>query len=770
MFNQREFNSDRPRSNFRSQRAKDHPAQLPLVRSGPPAPVKNRQYVPQAQRNLKINPELRSSGTGPGYAAELKTYVPPKEKIKYEHEFLLSFRFSSASLQKPDGLLFIPGVVLDKPNQSSSPFLDSTLQKKKSHKEPCRVLPDVFQEDVQLNQAANAWRPGLKKASERAEEKKDDPEAKKTQEMLGCFRSILNKLTPQMFDRLIQRVNELAIDSEERLKGVIDLVFEKAIREPHFSETYAKMCHCLVDLKVPTSDNPAVTAEFRTLLLRCCQKEFQKNKDDDEIIAAKRKQLDAATETEERQRLKEELEQAENKARRRSLGNIKLIGELFKLKMLADSIIHKCIAKLLNDNAEESLECLSKLLSTIGKGIDERDKTLMDQYVIKIDNIIRARKSSTRIRFMLQDVLDLRRNKWVPRRADLGPKMIAQIHEEAKLENQEQVKQQFWPKRDWTCGPKNTNITKPEERRKYSLVFTQIPQAVKQSTEGPVGIPKIPDIEVEEAVPETPSVPESAPSALELKEEITTEAEDELPEEAITPVIQEVDQTPLTAPVDLTVTVEPEAIEETVVYTDDVMPQPESLSVPESAPSALELMEEITTEAEDILPEETITPVIQEVDQTPPSAPVDLTVTVEPETIQETVVYTDDVMHQPESLSVPESAPSALELMEKITTEAEDILPEETITPVIQEVDQTPLTAPVDLTVTVEPEAIEETVVYTDDVMPDGVSSVPESNSTAPESSGIPYKTLISGGLILTGLCCSGLLIYHGAKWLLKGL
>lgn len=44
----------------------------------------------------------------------------------------------------------------------------------------------------------------------------------------------------------MKQVMELSIDTEERLKGVIDLVFEKAISEPNFSVAYANMCRCLM--------------------------------------------------------------------------------------------------------------------------------------------------------------------------------------------------------------------------------------------------------------------------------------------------------------------------------------------------------------------------------------------------------------------------------------------------------------------------------------------------------------------------------------------
>lgn len=65
-----------------------------------------------------------------------------------------------------------------------------------------------------------------------------------------------------------------------------------------------------------------------------------------------------------------ELQEARDQARRRSLGNIKFIGELFKLKMLTEPIMHDCVVKLLKNHDEESLECLCRLLSTIGKDLD----------------------------------------------------------------------------------------------------------------------------------------------------------------------------------------------------------------------------------------------------------------------------------------------------------------------------------------------------------------------------------------------------------------
>lgn len=72
----------------------------------------------------------------------------------------------------------------------------------------------------------------------------------------------------------------------------------------------------------------------------------------------------------ERECRRAELEVARGKARRRSLGSTKFIGELFKLKMLTVPIMDNCVMKLLKDQDEESLDCLCWLFLKIGKNLD----------------------------------------------------------------------------------------------------------------------------------------------------------------------------------------------------------------------------------------------------------------------------------------------------------------------------------------------------------------------------------------------------------------
>uniref|UniRef100_A0A8C8AUM7 Eukaryotic translation initiation factor 4 gamma 3 n=1 Tax=Otus sunia TaxID=257818 RepID=A0A8C8AUM7_9STRI len=373
--------------------------------------------------------ESSSEGPAPSFLIEQWKPLDPEGKKQYDREFLLDFQFMPACIQKPEGLPPISDVVLDKVNQPKLPlrtldprilprgpdftpaFADFGRQtsggrnllnvgprrsQPGQRREPRKIITVCVKEDVHLKKAENAWKPSLKR-----ENQTEDPENVKTQRALPGVRCCL----------------------ELRIFSIFLLMFFLL----------------LLQLKVPMADKPGSTVNFRKLLLNRCQKEFEKDKADDDVFEKKQKELEAATTPEEKTRLHDELEEAKDKARRRSIGNIKFIGELFKLKMLTEAIMHDCVVKLLKNHDEESLECLCRLLTTIGKDLDfEKAKPRMDQYFNQMEKIVKERKTSSRIRFMLQDVIDLRLCNWVSRRADQGPKTIEQIHKEAKIEEQEE--------------------------------------------------------------------------------------------------------------------------------------------------------------------------------------------------------------------------------------------------------------------------------------------------------------------------------------------
>lgn len=50
----------------------------------------------------------------------------------------------------------------------------------------------------------------------------------------------------------------------------------------------------------------------------------------------------------------------------------RFIGELYKQLILTTKIMHRCVRHLLEQNDEDSLECLCKLLTTIGKDLEAK--------------------------------------------------------------------------------------------------------------------------------------------------------------------------------------------------------------------------------------------------------------------------------------------------------------------------------------------------------------------------------------------------------------
>lgn len=85
-------------------------------------------------------------------------------------------------------------------------------------------------------------------------------------------------------------------------------------------------------------------------------------------------------------------------------------------------------------------------LQTLLANVDPPSSSLqsretMNQYFSVLDGIVQKRKVSNRIRFMIQDVVDLRKNNWKPRREDNNPKTIDQIHKDAIREREEQERE-----------------------------------------------------------------------------------------------------------------------------------------------------------------------------------------------------------------------------------------------------------------------------------------------------------------------------------------
>ncbi|KAF0690258.1 Aste57867_18332 [Aphanomyces stellatus] len=170
---------------------------------------------------------------------------------------------------------------------------------------------------------------------------------------------------------------------------------------------------------------------FKRLLVTRCQDKFDssdhkvaKPTDDEAIRAAKR-------------------------TKTLMLGNMRFLGELFKVELIAETVIQSCLFKLLGMELvvvgdtqaaqtirmpdEEDLEALCKMLATVGKKFDHKGtKTIMSMILVRMVELSDSQALPSRIRFLLKDILEMRDYQWVPRRKELQQKTLQEVRKEAE--------------------------------------------------------------------------------------------------------------------------------------------------------------------------------------------------------------------------------------------------------------------------------------------------------------------------------------------------
>lgn len=324
----------------------------------------------------------------------------------------------------------------------------SRRDREREREEDRREAEKPKEEVAPLVPSANRWVP---KSRQKKTEKKMAPdgvtELLDKEEAERKMKSLLNKLTLEMFDTISADILKIANQSKweeqgETLNVVIEEVFHKACDEPHWSSMYAQLCGKLVkdlDPEIKDENNEGKTGPKLVLhyLVARCHTEFDKGWTD------KLPTNEDGTPLEPEMMSDEYYKAAA--AKRRGLGLVRFIGFLYRLNLLTGKMMFECFRRLMKDlsNAptEETLESVVELLNTVGEQFEGdsfstgqlalEGSALLDSLFAILENIIENAPISSRMKFKLVDVKELRENKhWNSTKKEDGPKTIQQIHEE----------------------------------------------------------------------------------------------------------------------------------------------------------------------------------------------------------------------------------------------------------------------------------------------------------------------------------------------------
>mmetsp|Transcript_46363 Transcript_46363/g.87009 ORF Transcript_46363/g.87009 Transcript_46363/m.87009 type:complete len:765 (+) Transcript_46363:124-2418(+) len=254
-------------------------------------------------------------------------------------------------------------------------------------------------------------------------------------EITRGVQQLLNIVCPENLTRVVERFEGIMIEGPEDLELLISLIIRKVLAEPHYSETYADLVYNLrphyAEFPPEEEGEPPVT--FERVLLNAVQNEFEA--------------MPAALEVQSLQGRSSpppEMFERRDLQRKRALANIKFIGQLFLRNLLGVKVISFIATELLSKypcrTAEDlNVECACQLLQAIGYTLDTTPagRMLLAQLIaILADMRDRDSTLSKRLRYKIQDLLDLQQRGWQEKVLREHARTIEEVRRDAEQEAQ----------------------------------------------------------------------------------------------------------------------------------------------------------------------------------------------------------------------------------------------------------------------------------------------------------------------------------------------
>jgi translation initiation factor 4G len=280
-------------------------------------------------------------------------------------------------------------MALVKPTMSSELSIDNFLLYKGCNQEMPNELIEFYElcKSLQPPQQQNRQASNLTKLNavndiewKRHEAKNWLTENKKNRDedekLYSQVRSILNKLSDDNFDVLVEEIKKLAISDEIHLSKLSEFIFNKALDEPKFCVRYAKLA--VEFTKYEPYNNDIMC--FRTSIVKRCQIMFNEIK-----------------------------EAPKDKAK----GCVSFIGELYNYNLLPNNIINYCFNELIimceNTIMDKIIECIFTLMKISGGKFCMNNKQDSNIIFDKINLLVKEGNLCNKDKFSLMDTLDLKK-------------------------------------------------------------------------------------------------------------------------------------------------------------------------------------------------------------------------------------------------------------------------------------------------------------------------------------------------------------------------
>lgn len=229
--------------------------------------------------------------------------------------------------------------------------------------------------------------------------------------------SLLNKVCPDNLGRIVEQMARVSLASAEELELVISVLFQAAIANTHYVETYTDMVFALrsnyPEFPTPNGALKARPISFTRILLNTCQQEFESITESiepsPEDIAGESSRGDLA-----------------DRRKARSLATMRFIGHLFLRDLITVKVLDQILSELLHPRPphgespeERTVECACELLTAVGCTLENTPtgRQLLHRTLARLADLKKPRVNDgggfpKRIQFRIDDLLDLQRNGW----------------------------------------------------------------------------------------------------------------------------------------------------------------------------------------------------------------------------------------------------------------------------------------------------------------------------------------------------------------------